>query len=458
MDLGSSALRVVLRRAYASLMSAAPLAVRFACALRWALRLACGSLLGAAALAVSAPVTVEIRGEAGSYQLYRGGEPYAVRGAGAQSIDDLESLARHGANSVRTWAVGDGSVLDRAQTLGLTVALCLNLERERHGFDYSDAAAVREQFNRARAQVLAHRHHPALLVWIIGNELNHDYRNPAVYDAVNDVAKMIHELDPHHPTTTATAGIDRSLANVIQARAPDLDFLSIQVYGGLFGLPEALSNLGLTMPLMVTEWGTKGHWEVSSTAWGAPLEPTSTAKAQRFWDGYQQVLAPMAGQLIGNYAFLWGQKQERTPTWYGVFTPDGRRTEAADVLQRIWTGRWPANRAPQLHGLRLDGKSAADNVRLAPGGAYVASAQAADPDQDRLTYDWRLMRESDATQVGGDVEDVPEELRLSNPDSQHGEISWRAPERPGAYRLYVYVGDGKGGAAHANVPFLVVEG
>ena len=132
-------------------MGAAPLAVRFAFALRWALRLACGSLLGAAALAVSAPVTVEIRGEAGSYQLYRGGEPYAVRGAGAQSIDDLESLARHGANSVRTWAVGDGSVLDRAQALGLTVALCLNLERERHGFDYGDAAAVREQFNRLRA-------------------------------------------------------------------------------------------------------------------------------------------------------------------------------------------------------------------------------------------------------------------------------------------------------------------
>ena len=409
-----------------------------------------------AAIVQSAPVPVEIKGEAGHFRLFRGGAPYEVRGAGTQSVDDLDSLARHGANSVRNWAVGDGSVLDRAQELGLTVALCLDIERERHGFDYSDAAAVNEQFNRVRAEVLAHRHHPALLVWIIGNELNHDYRNPAVYDAVNDISKMIHELDPHHPTTTTTAGIDPSLARVIEARAPDLDFLSVQVYGGLVDLPEAWANVRLEMPLMVTEWGTIGHWEVPRTAWGAPIEPTSTEKAHRFLEGYERVLAPMAGRLIGNYAFLWGQKQERTPTWYGVFTADGRRTEAADALQRVWTGRWPANRAPQLHDLLLDGKRATDDVRLAPGGSYVASVRAADPDRDALTHDWRVMRESDATQSGGDPEDVPEEYRLPNLDVRSAEISWRAPREPGAYRLYVYVDDAQGGAAHANVPFLVV--
>ncbi len=407
-------------------------------------------------MAQSAPVPVEIKGEAGSFRLFRGGEPYVVRGAGPPSVDDLDSLARHGANSVRNWAVGDGSVLDRAQELGLTVALCLDLERERHGFDYGDAAAVNDQFNRARAKVLAHRHHPALLVWIIGNELNHDYRNPAVYDAVNDISKMIHELDPNHPTTTTTAGIDRSLARVIESRAPDLDFLSVQVYGGLFDLPEALAKIRLEMPLMVTEWGTIGHWEVPRTAWGAPIELTSTEKAQHYLEGYERVLAPMAGRLIGNYAFLWGQKQERTPTWYGVFTADGWRTEAADALQRIWTGRWPANRVPQLHGLLLDGKRAADDVRLAPGSSHVASVRAADPDRDALTYDWRVMRESEATQSGGDPEDVPEQYRLSHPDDAAGQITWRAPDEPGAYRLYVYVGDGNGGAAHANVPFLVV--
>ena len=413
-------------------------------------------MVSAAALALCDPVPVEIRGEGGSFRLFRGGEPYVVRGAGTQAVDDLESLARHGANSVRNWAVGDGSVLDRAQELGLTVALCLDIERERHGFDYGDAAAVSDQFNRVRAQVLAHRQHPALLVWIIGNELNHDYRNPAVYDAVNDISKMIHELDPHHPTTTTTAGIDPSLAKVIRTRAPDLDFLSVQVYGGLADLPEALAESRLEVPLMVTEWGTIGHWEVPRTVWGAPIEPTSTAKARRFLEGYERVLAPMAGRLIGSYAFLWGQKQERTPTWYGVFTADGRRTEAADALQRIWTGRWPANRVPRLHHLLLDGQRAAEDVRLASGGSYVASVRATDPDGDALTYDWRVMRESEATQSGGDREDIPEERRLANPNVRSAELALRAPQEPGAYRLYVYVDDGQGGAGHANVPFLVV--
>ena len=411
---------------------------------------------GVAAAPQGGPVRVEIRGAPGSYQLYRGGAPYRIRGAGSQNPDDLESLRQHGGNSVRNWAVEDGAILDRAQALGLTVALCLDVKRERHGFDYEDAAAVANQFERLKRQVLAHRNHPALLAWVIGNELNHDYQNPRVYDAVNDLSKMIHKLDPNHPTTTTTAGISQELAEVIQRRAPDLDFLSVQVYGGLAGLPGALARIRLDMPLMVTEWGTIGHWEVQTTPWGAPIEPHSSAKARRYQQGYEEALAPLAGRVIGNYAFLWGQKQERTPTWYGLFTADGRRTEAVDVLQRIWTGDWPANRAPQIQALLLDGKRAEDSVRLLPGQTYRASVQSADPEDDGLGFEWHLMRESQATQAGGDAEEIPETLNgfVTGPQAEQTEL--RTPQQSGAYRLYVYVGDGHG-VAHANIPFLVAE-
>ena len=422
------------------------------------------AVIAAAALAGSAgaaseqgPVQVQIKGAAGSYQLYRGGAPYAIKGAGSQNVDDLASLRRHGGNSVRNWAVEDGAILDRAQQLGLTVALCLDLARERHGFDYNDEAAVARQFERMKQQVLAHRNHPALLAWVIGNELNHDYRNPRVYDAVNDLSKMIHALDPNHPTTTTTAGISQELAQVIQQRAPDLDFLSVQVYGGLAGLPDALARIRLDMPLMVTEWGTIGHWEVPATDWGAPIEPNSSEKAQRYQRGYDEALAPLAGRIIGNYAFLWGHKQERTPTWYGLFTADGRRTEAVDVLQRIWTGKWPANRVPQIRSLRLDGKQAADSVRLLPGETYSAAVDAADVEEDALDFEWRLMRESQATEVGGDAEEIPETLNEFIIGPQAEETELRAPSQPGAYRLYIYVGDGQGGVGHANLPFLVAE-
>lgn len=416
-----------------------------------------GLAFSAGAAAQDGPIPVEIRGEPGNYALYRDGAPYHIKGAGAETLDDLESLARHGGNSVRTWSVGDGRVLDLAHELGLTVALCLDIARERHGFDYDNAEAVTRQFEQARETVLRFRDHPALLAWVIGNELNHDYENPRVYDAVNDISEMIHELDPNHPTTTTTAGISPELAQVIRERATDLDFLSIQVYGEVFDLAEKVAPLGDDLPFMVTEWGTIGHWEVPMTAWGAPIELDSSAKASIYQQGYTEILEPMQGRLIGNYAFLWGQKQERTPTWYGVFTRDGRRTQAVDVLHNIWSGQWPDNRAPLIGNMQLADGSAEQNVRLRAGESYLASVEADDLDDDGLTFDWRIMEESTATQTGGDREDIPTELDGLISDPGLGEIALQAPARPGAYRLFVYVGDGEGGVAHANIPFFVDE-
>ena len=152
------------------------------------------------------PIKVEIVATNNGYQLLRGGQPYIVKGAGVVS-QNLKSLLAHGGNSLRTWSV-DGraetaqELLDRAHALGLTVSLGLEFHRERQGFDYNDVDAVALQFEQSKARVLKYKDHPALLTWIIGNELNFNFENPKVYDAVNDVAKMIHELDPNHPTTT----------------------------------------------------------------------------------------------------------------------------------------------------------------------------------------------------------------------------------------------------------------
>ncbi|MBD3647432.1 MAG: hypothetical protein HUJ31_08290 [Pseudomonadales bacterium] len=401
------------------------------------------------------PVAVEIQRTGTGYQLLRDGQPYELRGAGTQLVRDLTSIAAHGGNSVRTWRTYNASeLLDRAHDLGLTVALCLDMKRERHGFDYDDAVAVRRQLDFFRGEVLKYRNHPALLAWIIGNELNLEYSNPRVYDAVNDISRMIHELDPNHPTTSTTAGISNELAAVINGRAPDLDFLSVQVYGGLFSLPDALESLEWDRPIMITEWGTIGHWEVDQTPWGAPLELDSHDKAMTYRRGYEEVLASLDGRYIGSYVFLWSFKQERTPTWYGMFTPDGRRTEVVDVMQQLWTGSWPDNRAPILESMTLDDRRARDNVRLHAGERYTARVAANDPEGDTLVYDWQLLGESRATEVGGDAEKAPPDLSGYLLSSAGREITLVAPSEPGAYRLFVYVRDDSG-AAHANIPFRI---
>jgi hypothetical protein len=405
------------------------------------------------------PIRVEIIESDGKYRLLRGGKPYVVKGAGIDHID-LETFAAHGGNSFRTWAVDDGAeppsqLLDRAHALGLTVSLGLEFAAERHGFDYDDAAAVAKQKEETRARVMAHKDHPALLSWIIGNELNNHYTNPRVFDAVNDVSIMIHEIDPYHPTTTALANADKAVIKEVNKRAGDLDFISFQVYGALFGLHNDLKKAKFKRPYFITEWGAVGHWEVWNTRWGAPVENSSSEKAANYAKGYVEAIEPYRDQGIGNYVFLWGQKQERTPTWYGMFTDDGSSTEAVDVMHFIWNNQWPANRAPRVSPISLNGKVAFDNVTLWHGKDYTAKIAVMDYENDPISYRWEVRHESSATEVGGDQEEIPELVEGLIADPGQQEITLTAPQESGAYRLFVYASDGNNHTGHANIPFYV---
>lgn len=404
-------------------------------------------------------VPVEIVRRGGAWVLLRGGEPYEIRGAGIDGTD-FASLAARGGNSIRTWAAdipgrSAQEVLDNAHALGLTVSLCLNIERERHGFDYDDAEAVARQFDDARETVLRYKDHPALLTWIIGNELNFDYENPAVYDAVNDIAEMIHELDGNHPATSTTAGIYAPLLEHIRTRAPALDFLGVQLYGDVVNLPRYMKEFGYDGPYFVTEWGAVGHWEMPSTPWGAPIEQTSSEKARTYRRAWDRVMARNGDQIVGNYVFLWGQKQERTPTWYGLFTDRGEGTEVLDVMTHIWTGEWPENRAPQVISMSLDRRPSGANLMLTQGRTYPARMRARDPDRDELTWRWSVKRESRSQAEGGDLEEVPPDLAGYIEDRGGGRIVLSATMPKGAYRLFAYAADGNGNAAHANIPFFV---
>jgi hypothetical protein len=411
--------------------------------------------LSGACLAAQGPIPVEIVESDGRYQLLRGGEPYEIHGAGLE-FADIGVFASHGGNSLRTWRTDNAqSLLDEALAHGVTVLMCIEIGRERHGFDYDDADAVAAQLEFARQEVLKYKDHPALLGWIIGNEPNLHFRNPKVFDAINDISKMIHELDPNHPTTTALAGINKELADLIEQRAPDLDFLSIQMYGDIVNLPRYVKKIGLKGPYMVTEWGAIGHWEVGTTKWGAPIEQNSSDKAANYRKSWNVAIASDKKQIIGSYVFLWGQKQERTPTWYGMLLEDGSKTETIDVMQKVWTGSWPGNRAPEVGSLRLDGKRAEANIALDAGSEYTAEIKASDPEDDELSFRWEVMRESQATQTGGDKESVPETIDGAIAAVSGSTATVRAPEEPGAYRLFLYVYDGQGNAGHANIPFRV---
>lgn len=418
--------------------------------------------LVAAELKSAGPAKVEVRQVDGRWQVLVNHQPFYIKGAGLE-FGDQEKLALHGGNSFRTWRTENGQesceqVLDRARKNGLYVTMGLDVARQRHGFDYDDPAAVAKQLAQFKAEVLKYKDHPALFMWDIGNELNLNANNPKVWDAVNEISKMIHEVDPNHPTTTSLAGISKELVEQIKSRAPDLDVLSIQMYADIVNLPKYLRQTGWNGPYMVTEWGATGHWEVGKTSWGAPIEDDSTTKAEWYRKRYEIAIASDTNQCLGSYVFLWGQKQERTPTWYGMFLEGGEETETIDVLHHAWNGTWPATRSPKLVGAWLDGKTARESVRLKPGQSYPVKVEVKPFDHADLTYKWEVMEESGAKSTGGDFELPPQRFPGLISKQVAGTATLKAPTRPGAYRLFAYVIARTGKAAYANIPFYVEDG
>lgn len=403
----------------------------------------------------SNPIKVEVARTNGRFVLLRDGQPYYIKGAGGGGLDKIARLSERGGNSLRTWGTRNAeSILDKAQQVGLTVLMGLRVGLERHGFDYNDTSAVREQLAHLQEEVEKYKDHPALLGWGIGNELNLRYTNPKVWDAVNDIAKMIHAVDGNHPATTMLAGINKPEIDHIKSRCPDLDFLCIQMYGDIINLAERVEAAGWDGPFAVTEWGATGHWEVARTEWDVAIEQTSSEKASSIMERWHGAIAADTSQCLGSYVFLWGQKQERTPTWYGLFLETGEETEAIDVMQKVWTGQWPENRVPSVDSVLLDGRTRYDNVRLSAGRDYDLTFISSDPDNDPLTIDIEILHESTDLGDGGDYESRPEAVSGLVKTITNGKVTFTAPEDQGAYRIFLYIRDGQNHAATANVPFF----
>ncbi len=408
------------------------------------------------------PSHVEMREVDGKHRLFVNGEEFYVKGAGCE-FGPCYQIAAHGGNSFRTWRTDNSQrsgleVLDDAYEHGLMVMMGLDVARERHGFDYDDEVAVAAQLERLRQEVVELKDHPALLGWGIGNELNLRYTNPRVWDAVNDIARMIKEVDGNHVTTTMLAGIGPKEVEYIAANCPDIDFLSLQFYGALINLEEILQNVGYAGPYLVTEWGPIGHWEMPQTEWGRPIEQTSTEKAEAIKTRYQEVILADDANCMGSFVFLWGQKQERTPSWYGFFTEAGERMEPVNMMEYLWTGEWPEQKAPRVYDIKIAGKGGRfDSVRLQPGGEYTAILEIEHHDESSLNVRAEIMPEPKELSDGGDYEPRPASIEGLISASDINGVSFIAPAEPGEYRILVYVTDQYNNAGTANVPFYVNE-
>lgn len=59
---------------------------------------------------------------------------------------------------------------------------------------------------------------------------------------------------------------------------------------------------------------------------------------------------------------MWGQKEERTPTWFSMFVEDsvdklplkGEKTPMVEAMQRVWTGKELTETAPVVKRMTIN--------------------------------------------------------------------------------------------------------
>ena len=396
-------------------------------------------------------VRVEVVKTGEGWQMKRDGKPFFVKGAGGDGSMSL--LKEAGGNSVRTWGADRiQATLDEAQKNGLTVAVGIwfHHENDTEGFNYSKPDMVKQQLEQVCQIVKKFKDHPAVLLWGLGNEMEgYGAGDKAeIWTAVNDAAKAVKQIDPNHPTMTVISELGGERVACVHRYCPDIDIVGINTYAGASSIGDRYAKLHGTKPYIVTEFGPPGPWEIGKSSWGAAYEPTSTEKG----DWYRKAYTGSIGQkpmCLGAYAFLWGNKQETTTTWYGMFLSDGTKVQAVDTMTELWTGQPPAHRCPVIKRLKIRGKD-----ELAAGATFTAELEAADLDNQPLQVKWLIQPEQSAKGSGGQAEPALPELvsPIVQSDASHAEV--KAPDQIGGYRLFAYVRN-QAGAAVANVPFYV---
>lgn len=390
----------------------------------------------------------------GRYNLYKDGKLFSVKGG--SGVTYLKELSECGGNTIMCWDTSKlASTLKEAAQYNIAVIIGLDIPAKDMDF-YKDQKNVIALDSAYINIVNRYKNNPSVLAWCLGNELDFPVSlfSTSFYKAYNHILDHIHNVDPDHPVCTSVVNVPtiRSII-MIKWRIPSLDFYCLNIYNSIKTLPHLLDHISWIWkgPYLIGEWAPMGDWEAPVTAWQAVLENTSTEKAKRFYDFYTKYMPVNDPRFLGSIVFYWGSTNLGTKSWYSIFDESGSGTEVEEVLNDCWKDTTTIHTAPQINHFLIDGHSGEDNIILGSGSTNTISLVSSPSSlSDTLRYSWRIFSDWYGS------EKPPAVNGLFN-DSTRAEPTFKAPSKPGPYRVFVTIYNSTGHCATTNIPIYVIN-
>lgn len=233
---------------------------------------------------------------------------------------DLPLLRQMGANTVRLWGWNNQSdhtdFLDRAYNDGINpIYVIVTFWMEPRYYDICNSSYARDSAKEDFSQmVAAHKNHPAVLMWSIGNEMNASWMYGGcldiLFNLIDEMAQEAHEEEGQniHPVTTPLVD-DIDLINTIATYDPlmaHLDVWSVQVYrgssfGSLFTDYAAVSE----RPLAILEYGIDAYACDEGDEYENVGTPYQATYAEALWKEIEANSDVCSGGSIMAYSDEW---------------------------------------------------------------------------------------------------------------------------------------------------------
>jgi len=280
---------------------------------------------------------------------------------------DLDLMQEMGVNAIRTYAFNLGkdhtAFLDACLARGILVAVGFDWPASVHS---SDAAARNEWKNRMVALVQKYKSHPAILMWLFGNEKNGeadtDWKRREHLSYVQEVRLAIHSEEEAsgywHPVCTTLMDLYLDEYFALESSFADAqDLWCLQLYrGNSFG--NLVNSYPSNLPLSITEYGADAFDGRTHQEWSGSEQRDALLSTSRelrdgravvsggfifaFNDGWDKCGSPSTHDDCGS-AFGNLPDNEGNEEWWGLYaTAPGQNPQpripraAVSAITTLW--------------------------------------------------------------------------------------------------------------------------